>query len=92
MRTNIKKNSSEKLINYLSEFQLFSSKKQYFLSWTEIHNLRLSKVYKTKEGTSKLIFLKNSMNTLRTQFNSDYLNQFYTFKFLRINKILNKIN
>lgn len=73
-----RKTSSEKLINYLSKYPLFSSKHQDFLSWTEIHKIRLSRAYKTIDGTSKLIFLKNSMNTLRTQFNWDSLNRFYT--------------
>jgi len=73
-----KKSSSEKLINYLNEYPLFSSKHQDFLDWVEIHKIRLSKAHKTIEGTSKLVFLKNSMNTLRTQFNWDSLTRFYT--------------
>ena len=73
-----KKTSSEKLINYLSEYPLFSSKHQDFLAWTEIHKIRLSRAYVDINGTSKLISLKNSMNTLRTQFNWDSLNRFYT--------------
>lgn len=73
-----KKSSSEKLIAYLSRYPLFSSKHQDFLSWSEIHKIRLSKSYKTLDGTTKLILLKNSMNTLRTQYNWDSLNRFYT--------------
>ena len=73
-----KKSSSEKLITYLSKYPLFSSKHQDFLSWSEIHKIRLSKSYKTLEGTNQLILLKNSMNTLRTQYNWDSLNRFYT--------------
>lgn len=72
-----KKVSCVILINYLSIYPLFSSKHQDFLDWCEIHRVRLSKGYKTKEGTSKLISLKNSMNTKRTQFNWDTLNSFY---------------
>lgn len=70
-----RKISSEKLINYLYKYPLFSSKHQDFLCWAEIHKLRLSKTYKTKEGTSNLIYLKNN---LRTQFNWESLNRFYT--------------
>ena len=73
-----KKSSSEKLIAYLSKYPLFSSKHQDFLSWSEVHKIRLSKSYKTLYGTNKLILLKNSMNTLRTQYNWDSLNRFYT--------------
>ena len=49
-----KKSSSEKLISYLSKYPLFSSKHQDFLSWNEIHKIRLSKSYKTLVGTIKL--------------------------------------
>lgn len=73
-----KKSSSEKLIAYLSKYPLFSSKHQDFLSWGEIHKIRLSKLHKTLDGTKRLILLKNSMNTLRTQYNWDSLNRFYT--------------
>ena len=66
-----KKSSSGKLIAYLSKYPLFSYKYQDFLSWSEIHKIRLSKSYKTLDGTTKLILLKNSINTLRTQYNWD---------------------
>ena len=72
-----KKTSCDILIDYLSTYPLFSSKHQDFLDWREFHHIRLSKEYKTMEGTSKLISLKNSMNTKRTQFNWDSLNSFY---------------
>ena len=73
-----KKSSNEKLIAYLSKYPLFSYKHQDYLSWCEIHKIRLSKSYKTINGTNNLISLKNSMNTLRTQYNWDSLNKFYT--------------
>lgn len=72
-----KKTSCDILINYLSVYPLFSSKHQDFLNWREFHHIRLSREYKTNEGTYKLIYLKNSMNTKRTQFNWDSLNSFY---------------
>jgi hypothetical protein len=56
---------------------LFSSKYQDFLDWSEVHHIRIFKKYKSLDGTSKLISLKNSMNTKRTQFNWDSLNRFY---------------
>lgn len=73
-----KKSSSEKLIAYLSKYPLFRSKHQDFLSWGEIHKIRLSKLHKTLDGTKRLILLKIRMNTLRTQYNWDSLNRFYT--------------
>lgn len=72
-----KKTSCDLLINYLSIYPLFSSKHKDFLDWREFHRIRLSRQYKTNEGTLKLIYLKNSMNTKRTQFNWDSLNSFY---------------
>ena len=59
-------------------YPLFSSKHQDFINWREFYHIRLSRKYKTKEGTSKLIYLKNSMNTKRTQFNWDSLKSFYS--------------
>lgn len=73
-----KKSSSKKLIAYLFKYPLFSSKHQNLLSWSEIHKIRLSKSYKTIEGTNQWIFIKNSMNTLRTQYNWDSLNRLNT--------------
>ena len=72
-----KKTSCDILIDYLSTYPLFSSKHQDFLDWREFHRIRLSREYKTMEGTSELISLKNGMNTKRTQFNWDSLNSFY---------------
>ena len=60
-------------IKYFSEFSLLSSKHLDYLDWVESHELVLSQKYKTIEGTSKLIQLKNSMNTKRSQFNWDHL-------------------
>ena len=73
----VKKESCDLLINYLTNYPLFSSKHQDYLDWKKVHEIRLSKSYKTIEGTSELITLKNSMNTKRTQFNWDSLNKFY---------------
>jgi hypothetical protein len=72
-----KKDSCNILINYLTTYPLFSSKYQDFLDWSKFYNIRLSKEYKTIEGTNKLISLKNSMNTKRVKFNWDILERFY---------------
>lgn len=72
-----KKESCDLLIYYLTTYPLFSSKFQDFLDWEKAHKIRISKSYKTIEGTSKLIFLKNSMNTKRTQYIWDTLDRFY---------------
>lgn len=72
-----KKESCDLLIDYLTTYPLFSSKLQDFLDWEKAHKIRKSKSYKTIEGTSELVSLKNSMNTKRTQFNWDSLDRFY---------------
>ena len=73
-----KKESCELLINYLTTYPLFSSKYQDYLDWQKSHQIRVTKSYKSIEGTSELISLKNSMNTKRTQFNWDTLENFYS--------------
>jgi hypothetical protein len=73
-----KKTSCDILTNYLSTYPLFSSKYQDYLSWCEFNKIRISREYRTIEGTSKLKTIKNSMNTLRTQFNWDSLNKFHS--------------
>lgn len=73
----VKKESCDILIDYLTTYPLFSSKFQDFLVWEKAHKIRIAKSYKTIEGTSELISLKNSMNTKRTQFNWDTLDRFY---------------
>jgi len=72
-----KKASCDLLIDYLTKYPLFSSKFQDFLDWEKAHKIRISKSYKTIEGTIKLISIKNSMNTKRTQYNWYTLNKFY---------------
>lgn len=74
----VKKRSCDILINYLTIYPLFSSKHQDYLDWKLAHKIRITKLYKSIEGTSKLKLLKNSMNTKRTQFNWDSLNKLYS--------------
>ena len=72
-----KKGSCEILIDYLNVYPLFSSKHQDFLDWSKAYHIKVSQEFKTSDGTSKLLSIKNSMNTKRTQFNWDSLNEFY---------------
>ena len=73
----VKKSSCEALINYLNNYLLFSSKHQDFLDWHKAFLIKVSRKNMTKEGTTQLLSVKNSMNTKRTQFNWDSLNKFY---------------
>ena len=56
-----KKESCDFLRNYLTEYPLFSSKYQDFLDWKKAHEIRISKSYKSIEGTSKLISPKGPL-------------------------------
>jgi LAGLIDADG endonuclease len=73
-----KKDSCNLLRDYLLKYPLFSSKHQDFLDWLKFHNIRLSKQYKTIEGTQELIYIKNNMNTKRIKFNWEILEKFYS--------------
>jgi len=77
----VKRESCRKLINYLLKYPLFSSKYLDFLCWSEIYDIYKSKIYKNLEGTNHLIFLKNNMNTSRTEFDWRHLDNFYKLKF-----------
>lgn len=60
--------SRNELRKYFSRFSLLSSKHLDYLDWVESQELVQSKKYKTIEGTSKLIQLKNSINTNQSSF------------------------
>lgn len=78
-----KKTSCNLLIYYLSVYPLFSSKHPDFLDWREFHRIRLSREYRTLQGTSKLICLKNSMNTKTTPLR--FIKQFLLLNVIRVN-------
>jgi len=73
----VKRESCQKLINYLSKYPLYSSKYLDFLSWSEIHEINKSKLYKTLEGSNQLLNLKSKMNTSRAEFDWKHLDNFY---------------
>lgn len=76
----VKNSSCEILINYLKNYPLFSSKHQDFLDWHQAYLIKISRNNMTQEGTSKLLSIKNSMNTKRTSpalAGEDSLNKFY---------------
>jgi hypothetical protein len=43
------------------------------LDWQKAHDLVRGKVYRTEEGTAKLIGLKSSMNTQRIKYDWSHL-------------------
>jgi hypothetical protein len=63
------------LIKYLETYPLFSSKYLDFVAWTKIFNLILEK--KHRDNLTSIIKYKENMNSKRTYFNWNHLNNFY---------------
>lgn len=61
------------IVNYFSQFPLFSSKRLNYLDWIACHNLIISKNHITQEGRNTALKLKSGMNSKRTYFNWDHL-------------------
>nr|AVR57723.1 LAGLIDADG homing endonuclease [Termitomyces sp. T132] len=61
------------IVNYFSQFPLFSSKRLNYLDWLACHYLIVSKNHTTLEGRKQALKLKSSMNRKRTYFNWDHL-------------------
>lgn len=74
----VKKESCTILIDYLSKYPLFSSKHLDYLNWCKIHEIHKFKKYKNIENSNLLFYLKNSMNSLRTEFDWRHLLNFYS--------------
>ena len=77
IRTN-KNNSNKVVIAYFSKYQLFSSKYLNYKNWVQVHNLIMSKEYKTISGSEKIKVLKANHNTNRTTWSWNHLEKFYT--------------
>lgn len=54
------------LIDYLNVHSLISSKRLDYINWLKAHMLIANKQHKTREGTAKLVFLKENMNSKRS--------------------------
>ena len=65
--------SREIIVNYFTNFPLFSSKRLNYLDWLTCHNLILSKNHTTQEGRDIALKLKLGMNSKRNYFNWDHL-------------------
>ena len=70
-------NSRLEVINYFTKFPFISSKYMDYLNWYKAHEIVISKRYRKIEGTAELIKLKSTMNSLRSEFNWDYLRQVF---------------
>nr|AYE93199.1 LAGLIDADG homing endonuclease [Termitomyces sp.] len=65
--------SRSTIVNYFTQFPLFSSKRLNYLDWLACHYLIVSKDHTTLEGRKQALKLKSSMNRKRTYFNWDHL-------------------
>jgi hypothetical protein len=72
-----KKESNKILINYLDNYPLYSSKFLDFINWKKIYEMKINKEYKLIKGTNLLVNLKSSMNSIRTEFNWEHLNNMW---------------
>jgi hypothetical protein len=72
-----KKESNKILINYLDNYPLYSSKFLDFINWKKIYEMKINKEYKLIKGTNLLVNLKSSMNSIRTEFNWELLNNMW---------------
>lgn len=66
-------NSRGKIVNYFTQFPLFSSKRLNYLDWYACHNLIMDKIHTTQEGRDSALKLKNRMNSKRTYFDWTHL-------------------
>jgi hypothetical protein len=66
------------LINYLTNFPLFSSKYLDYLVWKEVIDMIKIGEHKNENGKDKIRKLKNTINDSRTIFIWNHLNNFYT--------------
>lgn len=65
------------LCSYLNEYSLFSSKYLNFKDFYQVLTLIKNKKHKTEESKQSIYCIKNSMNTKRTVFVWDHLQNFY---------------
>jgi len=70
-------NANITLINYFTNYPLFSSKYLDFLVWKEVVDLIKIGDHKNENGRNKIRELKSTINDSRTIFLWDHLNQFY---------------
>jgi hypothetical protein len=65
------------IVKYFNKYPLFSSKYLDYLNWEKAHYIILSKNHTKPEGLKEIKALKNSMNSKRTKFSWEHLNNFY---------------
>jgi hypothetical protein len=61
------------LVDYLNNYQLFTSKWLNYKDWLVAHNMMVNKEHITDAGRDKIIQLSQGMNSTRTLYNWDHL-------------------
>ena len=75
--TNYKSNSI--LVNYLSNYPLFSSKYLDYKDWSLVYNLYTPRLNHTPSNIKIIKWVRENINDSRTYFNWDHLKNFYTY-------------
>lgn len=70
-------NSNLILIDYLNKYPLFSSKYLNYMDWLTIIEIIKKGEHKTKQGQKEIILIKDKMNSKRTVFTWNHLQNFY---------------
>lgn len=65
------------LINYFNKYPLFSSKYLDYKDWEQVAYLIINNQHLTDVGINTVELVRSRMNTKRTEFNWDHLNNFY---------------
>ena len=69
--------SSAILIKYFSKYPLFTSKFLDYKDWEQVAYLIINNQHLTEEGINTVELVRSRMNTKRTEFNWDHLQNFY---------------
>jgi hypothetical protein len=64
-------------INYFNKYPLFTSKYLDYKDWEQVANWLINNQHLTDEGINTVELVRSRMNTKRTEFNWDHLNNFY---------------
>lgn len=73
-------NGNLKLVEYLNNYPLFSSKYLNYKDWLIALTLFKNKEHLTIDGQNKIINIKCKINDSRTEFNWDHLDSFYSLQ------------
>jgi hypothetical protein len=66
-------------VEYFNKYPLFSSKRLNYNDWLACHNLIISGHHLTELGRNKALQLKEGMNSKRSYYNWDHLDQLNTY-------------